>query len=169
MNTFNYTFAGHATQWVSPQPTAVCLQASLETDSCWLWWISYAQQGIIIDAVRIVYTAKAVGCFDCLLQLHKFCSSLLHKLGTAIVSLHKLSLCRILLVYQARPISLSHWKLRTGCGLLECCSKLTGQNEFHSMPSGSTQESGKRTSGHYRQVFVDVTWMLAEPIGLENV
>ena len=34
---------------------------------------------------------------------------------------------------------------------------------------GGVRERGKRTSGHFRQVFVDVDGMLALPIRLESV
>jgi len=37
---------------------------------------------------------------------------------------------------------------------------------FVARGGGGTRERGKRTSGHYRQVFVDVAGMLAAPIRL---
>ena len=46
---------------------------------------------------------------------------------------------------------------------------LAGQTFAARGRDGGARERGKRTSGHYRQVFVDVAGMLAAPIRLEIV
>ena len=46
---------------------------------------------------------------------------------------------------------------------------LAGQTFAARGGKGGAREGGKRTSGHFRQVFVDVAGMLALPIRLESV
>ena len=46
---------------------------------------------------------------------------------------------------------------------------LAGQTFAARGGEGCAREGGKRTSGHFRQVFVDVAGMLALPIRLESV
>ena len=48
-------------------------------------------------------------------------------------------------------------------------SSLAGQTFAARGGEGGAREGGKRTSGHFRQVFVDVAGMLALPIRLESV
>ena len=47
--------------------------------------------------------------------------------------------------------------------------RLAGQTFAARGGEGGAREWGKRTSGHFRQVFVDVAGMLALPIRLESV
>ena len=48
-------------------------------------------------------------------------------------------------------------------------ASLAGQTFAARGGEGGAREGGKRTSGHFRQVFVDVAGMLALPIRLESV